>query len=800
MGLAAAQEIGRPHTVKRIAAVALISLMGSCGLAAEAQTYAARLTLTAPLPAHLGKIPLDPAIDFERLIRDAELPGVLDPNSIVICGKDGRPIPHALTEDFAYGDKGRIEWVGVDPSQREFEVRFDVVPRRPALSPQPHVPMIGTGDLLRYNAGEARPIALPYISGLVDLTGDGRRDLVGCWNYAYRPGWPWDGVICYPRHGGTDAFELGDLCRVRYVEQPDSREFKHLDGIYMHASFADLNGDSLVDLVRFYRHGKRQVDFFLNTGRRDAGGMPVFSAEGGYTFHKQPAWPTPIRAVDLNSDGATDLVVVHSWGLASYLRNTNPEGWPMRFAEPVALKLDRQFDFFDIDGDGRLDSVGRAPATTNEVSPRGLVWRQNLGGAPPAFAAPLPLRAISVSDPTFPAAVREGPRRGLLVRHGDYQRVSFCEYLGYQEGEAKFKLPRQAQSVSAVMSLGDQASPCACDWDHDGDWDLLVGGGYGWPRILINHGSNAKPMFGEALPILSEGKPIRILRDDVLGGRHPHNMGYLYPIHVDWDMDGLPDLVIPNETNRIFWYRNIGALTRPAFGPRQQILVDGFPDSPEMRLRSNRLAADYKHTPNAPYPFEESRPFAWRHRAAVLDLNGDGLVDLVTHDGQVPQRLMLFARYRDEEGRLGLRRDRLLLMTDGREITKDTVLGRDNPRSGGHAVFTDWDGDGLQDIVYSLSGWPREGSLYLLRHAGTRTHAVFELPRPLFCFGEPIFVTRHGPHPWVGDMNDDGKPDILCYTEWSVYPFYSHAALEMKARPAYTLGPIRKHVKELPDG
>ena len=50
----------------------------------------------------------------------------------------------------------------------------------------------------------------------------------------------------------------------------------------------------------------------------------------------------------------------------------------------------------------------------------------------------------------------------------------------------------------------------------------------------------------------------------------------------------------------------------------------------------------------------------------------------------------------------------------------------------------------------------------------------------------------NGPHPWVGDMNGDGKPDILCYGEWSVYPFYSHAVIEMKERPQYQLGRAKK--------
>jgi hypothetical protein len=55
------------------------------------------------------------------------------------------------------------------------------------------------------------------------------------------------------------------------------------------------------------------------------------------------------------------------------------------------------------------------------------------------------------------------------------------------------------------------------------------------------------------------------------------------------------------------------------------------------------------------------------------------------------------------------------------------------------------------------------------------------------CFGEPIRITNHGPHPWPGDFDGDGKPDIVACVEWSVYPFYSHAALMMKKRPTYRL-------------
>ena len=53
-------------------------------------------------------------------------------------------------------------------------------------------------------------------------------------------------------------------------------------------------------------------------------------------------------------------------------------------------------------------------------------------------------------------------------------------------------------------------------------------------------------------------------------------------------------------------------------------------------------------------------------------------------------------------------------------------------------------------------------------------------------------VTSHGPNAAAGDLNGDGRADILTCVEWSVYPFYSRAAIEMKERPSYRLGRVRE--------
>jgi hypothetical protein len=336
---------------------------------AEGGSYRVRLTVTSDLP--LANVPMDPTIDFGALIKKAGLTGVLNPNSIAVIDlATGKPVAHAVTEDFACGDKGRVEWVIEDPTHRAYEIRFETVGQRPPLEPADVTPLIGVGDLVRYNAGAPRPVVACYLSGLVDLTGDGKRDLVGCWNYAYRPGWPWDGVICYPRVGSADQFEFGDLVRIRHVDEASSNELKHFSRIYMHADFADLNRDGRVDLV-YSPSGGDKIHLYLNSARRDAGGMPVFVASG--SLSRQTSTWGPCRAVDLNADGAVDFVLG-----TLYLKNTNPKGWPIALAKGASLGVVKEPCFFDVNADGRLDAVGLAKGPGGGVHEYAIRWQENL--------------------------------------------------------------------------------------------------------------------------------------------------------------------------------------------------------------------------------------------------------------------------------------------------------------------------------------------------------------------------------------------------------------------------------------
>lgn len=198
--------------------------------------------------------------------------------------------------------------------------------------------------------------------------------------------------------------------------------------------------------------------------------------------------------------------------------------------------------YADWDGDGDFDIL-----TGNNTNR--LIWFENLGTrAAPEFTRSELVRveddALAFGWRCQPAIMDwDGDGQTDLVTLDKEERL--CLFLRYREGD-QFRLRSGTPLLYKSGTPLDTKNPEACDWDGDGDWDLIgqMGAfGKAGPAFFENGGSNTNPVFKEPVRLHCLGKEITL-------SAHEHSFAA-----VDWYGTGQLDLVCGAESGWFYFFR-----------------------------------------------------------------------------------------------------------------------------------------------------------------------------------------------------------------------------------------------------
>lgn len=93
-------------------------------------------------------------------------------------------------------------------------------------------------------------------------------------------------------------------------------------------------------------------------------------------------------------------------------------------------------------------------------------------------------------------------------------------------------------------------NPCVADFDGDGDLDLLCGEFLDGMTWFENIGTRSNPRFAAGRRLANRAGEIRL------------HLQMIVPVVSDFDGDGVPDLVVGDEDGRVAWIRNTGKVRK----------------------------------------------------------------------------------------------------------------------------------------------------------------------------------------------------------------------------------------------
>lgn len=324
------------------------------------------------------------------------------------------------------------------------------------------------------------------------------------------------------------------------------------------------------------------------------------------------------------------------------------------------------------------------------------------------------------------------------------------------KGSPVYGKSRPLLAYNADLYGGSLIVPNLADWDADGDLDLIVGNSIGYINFYENAGSNAKPAFRDAVRLCVNGEPIHIqpgYKDDIQGPGESR-WGYSCPTVVDWDGDGLLDILSNDSRGKHRLFLNKGEKGKPELQPEAPLYLDG------LELHGT-----------------------WRTRPGVARMGNRMAYITQDEDDEFHLYWQIDAYNLEDGGKLKL--------SDGSYIS-GSHFGKGGGTGRSKILITDWDNDGISDL---LVGTPRHGSIpnktfglpftagdkgaavLFLRNVGTNEKPVYDFPKMIKYRGRTIHFGQHSCAPAVGHLTSSKALDLIVGDQKGRFYFFERKDL-----------------------
>ena len=205
---------------------------------------------------------------------------------------------------------------------------------------------------------------------------------------------------------------------------------------------------------------------------------------------------------------------------------------------------------------------------------------KNFGGQrPPDMSRPTPLkrgeRSFFLGDDRTSLVACDLDHDGrdeLLVGQADGRVFAIHS----DSGRDRVKAPVVLTSSPGPLWLGAGTVVAAHDLDGDNDLDLIVGDCSGRLWIATDEGSPGKPAYAGLRQLEAGGEPFRLEPDvdGVMLGPLSPRLGFACPAIGDWSGADRPDLIVSGAGGEVLHFRNNGSPKQPRYA-RPRAISDG---------------------------------------------------------------------------------------------------------------------------------------------------------------------------------------------------------------------------------